>query len=332
MAESSEHEREPIPEEVCEEELEASFETAHEWLSRLPSVVEKILTNLHELGSADRILTYALPSESAVVTVLDLLTEIVFPGYAGSREVEKANLQYHVGSATTRAYNLLAEQITKCIRHTCRRTNRPMCSHCVAEGHETAYGFLERIPALTRVLEADIQAAYEGDPAATGYDEVIFCYPGLRAVFIQRFAHELHEMGVPLLPRIMTEHAHRITGIDIHPGAQIGRHFFIDHGTGVVIGETTEIGDNVKLYQGVTLGALSFPTDEKGNLLRGRKRHPTIEEDVVIYSGASILGPVRIGKGSVIGGNVFLTHDVEPGSKVTIEKPKLRIRRGEEEA
>jgi serine O-acetyltransferase len=186
---------------------------------------------------------------------------------------------------------------------------------------------LQKLPALSEMLDLDVRAAYLGDPAATGNDEIIMCYPGFHALLIHRLAHKLHLQGVPLLPRMMAEHAHRESGIDIHPGATIGRSFFIDHGTGVVVGETTVIGDNVKMYQGVTLGALSFPTEPNGTLKRGFKRHPTIGDDVVIYSNASILGDVMIGKGSVIGGNVFLSHSVEPNSKVTRERPSLKIRR-----
>ena len=176
----------------------------------------------------------------------------------------------------------------------------------------------------------DVEAAYKGDPACKSLDEVIFCYPGLEAISVYRLAHVLHGQGVPLIPRMMTEWAHSRTGIDIHPGATIGRYFFIDHGTGVVIGETTEIGDWVKLYQGVTLGALSFAADAQGNLVRGHKRHPTIEDGVVVYANATILGGTTvIGRGSVIGSSVWLTHSVEPGTTVTMESPKLRIR-GEE--
>ena len=221
---------------------------------------------------------------------------------------------------------MLQEEIAKCLDHV--KGDQPGFSREKAkeEAADHVEAFLGKIPSLIEVLDGDVQAAYLGDPAATGYDEVIIAYPGFRAVMTYRVAHELYLQTVPLLPRIMTEYAHSATGIDIHPGARIGRNFFIDHGTGVVIGETTEIGNNVKLYQGVTLGALSFPTDDEGNLRRGFKRHPTIEDDVVIYSNASILGPLRIGRGSAVGGNVFLTHDVEAGSKVTIDKPENRIR------
>jgi serine O-acetyltransferase len=177
------------------------------------------------------------------------------------------------------------------------------------------------------LLEQDALAAYEGDPAARGFHEIIFCYPGLEAVTVYRIAHELWEIGVPLIPRMMTEHAHSKTGIDIHPGAHIGTGFFIDHGTGVVIGETCHIGANVKLYQGVTLGALSFPRDDAGNIIRGKKRHPTLEDEVVVYANATILGGESvIGHHAVIGSNVWLTHGVAPYTVVSLEKPSLRIR------
>jgi serine O-acetyltransferase/thioredoxin len=181
---------------------------------------------------------------------------------------------------------------------------------------------------LREILAGDVQAAYDGDPAAKSLDEIIFSYPCILAITVYRVAHELHGQGVPLLPRIMTEYAHGVTGIDIHPGAKIGKNFFIDHGTGVVIGETTEIGDRVKIYQSVTLGALSFPKDGQGNLIRGVKRHPTIEDDVTIYSNATILGPTVIGTRSVIGGNVWITRDVPADTMVTIEQPHLQYKGG----
>ena len=193
-------------------------------------------------------------------------------------------------------------------------------------GQAKAIEFLEQLPDLRKILAMDVKAAYDGDPACKSLDEVIFCYPGLEAVSVHRLAHLLHELEVPLIPRMMTEWAHARTGIDIHPGATIGRYFFIDHGTGVVIGETTEIGDWVKLYQGVTLGARSFATDADGNLVRGIKRHPTIEDHVVIYANATILGGgTVIGHDSIIGSNVWLTRSVTPGSIVAMESPRLRI-------
>jgi serine O-acetyltransferase len=196
-------------------------------------------------------------------------------------------------------------------------------------GQARAVAFLEQIPLLRHVLALDVQAAYDGDPACKSLDEVIFCYPGFEAVTVYRLAHVLHRLDVPLIPRMMTEWAHGKTGIDIHPGAEIGRHFFIDHGTGVVIGETSLIGEHVKLYQGVTLGALSFPTDEKGKLVRGTKRHPTIEDRVVIYANATILGgETVIGHDSVIGSSTWITHSVAPNTTVSLEAPKLRLRDG----
>jgi serine O-acetyltransferase len=187
---------------------------------------------------------------------------------------------------------------------------------------------LEKIPEIRSLLSGDIEAAYNGDPAAVSAEEVILSYPCVLAITTYRIAHELYLRGVPLIPRIMSEHVHSQTGIDIHPGAKIGRNFFIDHGTGVVIGETAEIGDNVKIYQGVTLGALSFPKDEKGRLIRGRKRHPTVGNSVVIYSGATLLGAdAVVGDGVVIGGNVWITSRVASGTKITIAPPELKYKK-----
>jgi serine O-acetyltransferase len=282
-------------------------------------ITDKLLEALTESASVDHVCTCPLPHLESSGAIIGLMQQLLFPGYFTEVAVERSALRDRVAATAAVAFDLLRDEIAKCIFHF--RKQPP------SEAAGFAQRFMETLPGLVEVLDGDVEGAYLGDPAATGYDEIIVGYPGFRAVMTYRIAHELYRLGVPLLPRLMTEHAHSVTGIDIHPGARIGRNFFIDHGTGVVIGETTEIGDNVKLYQGVTLGALSFPTDEEGNLRRGFKRHPTIEDDVVIYSNASILGPVTIGRGSAIGGNVFLTHDVEAGSKVTIEKPENRIRR-----
>ncbi len=288
---------------------------------RLPDVVEAMLGELERRGTVQHVCQHPLPSEQTVVRILNLIAEIMFPGYFGKKGLDRANLAFHLGETMNLAHDLLAEEITRCLLH----EGRCPKEECEQEGHRQAYGLLARLPDLLEVLDGDVRAAYQGDPAATGYDEVIFCYPGFRAIMIHRIAHELHQLGVQWLPRIMTEHAHRITGVDIHPGATIGRNFFIDHATGVVVGETTEIGDNVRMYQGVTLGAWSFETDESGNLVRGYKRHPTIEDDVIIYSNASILGPITVGQGSIIGANVLLTHSVEPGTQVSTDKPSHRI-------
>ena len=193
----------------------------------------------------------------------------------------------------------------------------PTCGDCDARALYLARAFLLRLPEVRRLLATDIQAGFEGDPAAISPDEVLFCYPGLLAITSQRLAHELFGLGVPLLPRMITEHAHSLTGIDIHPGAQLGERFFIDHGTGVVIGETCVIGRNVRLYQGVTLGAKSYPLDEEGHPIKGIPRHPVVEDDVIIYSNATILGRITLGQGSAIGGNVWLTRSVPPGSVIT---------------
>ncbi len=191
------------------------------------------------------------------------------------------------------------------------------CEHCAQMAQQVTKGFLAKVPAIRALVRSDVEAAYEGDPALKSRDEAIFAYPGIFAVTNQRIAHELHVLGVPLIPRIITEHAHALTGIDIHPGAAIGEKFFIDHGTGVVVGETAVIGNNVRLYQGVTLGAKSFPLDAQGNPMKGIPRHPIVEDDVVVYAGATILGRITIGKGSSVGGNVWLTSGVPPGTRVT---------------
>ena len=294
--------------------------------SRIPALTDAILDKLDDCDAVDHVCTCPLPHRETVGELLTLSERLLFPGYFNRKAVDKANLRFHLGQTANDTYEMLSEEIAKCILHSRRNEPDPDPDGARAEAAAHALDLLESVPQLIEVLDGDVEAAYLGDPAATGNDEIIIGYPGFQAILTHRVAHHLHERGVPLLPRIMAEFAHSATGIDIHPGAHIGRNFFIDHGTGVVIGETTEIGNNVKLYQGVTLGALSFPTDEHGNLHRGFKRHPTIEDDVVIYSNASILGPVTIGRGSAIGGNVFLTHDVDAYSKVTIEKPDNRIR------
>jgi len=266
-----------------------------------------------------------LPSRERVAEIIEILQEVLFPGYFGRKGVDAHSIQFHVGDCLQNLYEMLCQEIYRGIRHGCH-VSEHSCSHCEDIAERQALDFLESLPEVRGKLATDVEAAYDGDPAARSHDEIIFSYPAIFTIMIYRLAHALHRQGIPLLPRMMTELAHSRTGIDIHPGASISSHFFIDHGTGVVIGETCEIGRNVKLYQGVTLGALSFPKDEQGNLIRGRKRHPTIEDDVVIYAGATILGgETVIGKGSVIGGNVWLTKSVPPGTKVLIAEPQLII-------
>jgi len=258
-----------------------------------------------------------LPSRDAVVDVVEDLRAVLFPGYFGTSELTADNTAFHLGSTLDRIQRSLQEQIRRGLCFACDNLGPDARADCDARAESITWQFLARLPETRRILATDVQAAYEGDPAATCSDEAIFCYPGVLAVTNYRLAHELHALSVPLIPRIITEHAHSITGIDIHPGATIGESFFIDHGTGVVIGETCTIGKRVRLYQGVTLGAKSFPLDKDGNPIKGIKRHPDVEDDVIVYSEATILGPVTIGHGSVIGGNVWLPHSVPPGSHVT---------------
>jgi serine O-acetyltransferase len=252
------------------------------------------------------------PSRTALAALVEELRALLFPGYFGAAELTADTLRYHLGARLDRVVHGLAEQIQRGLM-----ASDPLCGACPDRALALARAFLARLPEVRRLLATDIQAGFEGDPAATSPDEVLFSYPGFLAVTSQRLAHELLKLGVPLLPRMITEHAHSLTGIDIHPGAQIGERFFIDHGTGVVIGETCVIGRNVRLYQGVTLGAKSFPLDEQGNPVKGIPRHPVVEDDVIVYSNATVLGRITLGKGSAIGGNVWLTRSVPPGSVIT---------------
>jgi len=263
-----------------------------------------------------------IPSKEAVIDIIQQLRGILFPGYFSREKIDPVNLKYNLGRSVSHVFDMLAEQVVRSIRHDCLRYHQP-CSECRERGQKVALDLIDAIPAIRRRLASDVRATYQGDPAAKSTDEIIICYPGIYAITVYRIAHRLYVHEVPLLPRIMTEYAHSITGIDIHPGADIGERFVIDHGTGVVIGETTRIGNNVRIYQGVTLGGLSIPMGS-GDSLRGRKRHPTIEDDVIIYSGATILGGAAvIGARSVIGGNVWITESVPPDTRVVMETPKL---------
>lgn len=298
---------------------------------QLPLLTNRIVDTYRETNTINHLGHCPLPQYEAVVGILNDLKEVLYPGYRRREKLHLGNVTYYTGDLIDGLHDTLTVQIARALQHEARARHgepcRPAREDFEARGQAIAIAFLERIPDLRHMLATDVQAAYDGDPACQSLDEVIFCYPGLDAVTVYRLAHELWELGVPLIPRMMTEWAHKETGIDIHPGAQIGRSFFIDHGTGVVIGETCQIGEHVKLYQGVTLGALSFPTDSQGHLIRGKKRHPTIEDRVVIYASATILGgDTVIGHDSVIGSSVWLTSSVEPYATVTMEKPRLRIR------
>lgn len=257
-----------------------------------------------------------LPSRDVVIQIVEDLRSVLFPGYFGTSDLNDESLHYFVGATLARAMQLLEEQVRRGIAFG-ERHDYETCDHCAEFAQQVTKTFLGRVPGIRRLVRSDVEAAYEGDPALKSRDEAIFAYPGIFAVTNQRLAHELHVLGVPLIPRIITEHAHTITGIDIHPGAAIGERFFIDHGTGVVVGETAVIGERVRLYQGVTLGAKSFPLDENGKPMKGIPRHPIVEDDVVVYAGATILGRITIGKGSSVGGNVWLTSSVPPGTRVT---------------
>ena len=298
---------------------------------QLPDLTEQILKTYTPDDKVNHLGHCPLPSYEAVVEIVEDLKDILYPGYRRRTGLHSGNIQYHVGSLVDRLHDLMTTQIGRALQHDDRlRHNHGDCESQVdyeAKGQAMAIEMLKRIPQLRKILATDVQAAYDGDPACHSLDEIIFCYPGLDAITIFRIAHQLLELGVPFIPRMMTEWAHKNTGIDIHPGADIGDHFFIDHGTGVVVGETCNIGSHVKLYQGVTLGALSFPTDNDGQLIRGQKRHPTIEDRVVVYANATILGgKTTIGNDAVIGSSVWITSSVEPRTTVVLEKPKLRVR------
>ncbi len=301
---------------------ETGVKTRVRFREQLPQVAENIVGSCYDAECFEHIDAELIPSRESVIEIIKRLRQILFPGYFSRARIDPVNVGYQIGQSVDVLFELLSEQITHSIRHECRRYDQP-CIQCAERGYKEAIALLESIPGMRKVLATDIRAAYEGDPAAKSYDEIVFSYPGIFAITVHRIAHQLFDREIPLLPRIMSEYAHSVTGIDIHPGAQIGASFFVDHGTGVVIGETAVIGRNVRIYQGVTLGALSLPKDAVERL-RGKRRHPTVEDDVIIYAGATILGEKAvIGAHCVIGGNVWITEAVPPGTKVILEAPKL---------
>ncbi len=298
----------------------------------LSNLTGRIVESYHDLETIEHLDQISLPNSQVVTAIVTDLKDIIFPGYHRFRNLHWTNARDHVGELLKGLHERLREQIACALRF--EGGGRGVAA---AEGwngddadqraREKALAFLQYLPELRVIIATDVEAAFEGDPAAHGHDEIIFCYPGLEAITIYRLAHCLHSLRVPLIPRMMTEWAHSRTGIDVHPGARIGPGFFIDHGTGVVIGETCVIADHVTLYQGVTLGAISFDHDAEGNLIRGTKRHPTIEREVVIYANATVLGgQTVIGAHSVIGAGVSVTKSVPPNTIVTVEKPSLRFR------
>jgi serine O-acetyltransferase len=289
---------------------------------RLPKIAQEIIENCSDKECYNHVDYEPIPSRDTLVKIINKFLEILFPGYFSLEKLDPVNLSFNMGQCVTQLFTMLAEQVVSSIRHDCFRYDLS-CQECNEKGHEISLKVLESIPSIRKILATDVRAAFDGDPAAKSYDEIIFSYPGIYAITVYRVAHELYHFEVPLLPRIMTEYAHSKTGIDIHPGAHIDESFVIDHGTGVVIGETATIGKNVRIYQGVTLGALSL-TKDAVKQLRGKKRHPTIEDDAIIYSGATILGgDTIIGARSVIGGNVWITESVPPDTRVFMEKPRL---------
>jgi serine O-acetyltransferase len=290
---------------------------------QLDSLVKGLLESyekhpiIRNIDSTNRI------NRTVVLESLENLRRIVFPGYFEMRNLKQSSLEYHVGEMMENIQYNLTKQTARALLH--RESDAPQClEQAQKEAADLVNLFLNRLPSVRELLATDVQAGYDGDPAAFNTDEIILSYPGLYAIFVNRIAHELYLLGIPLIPRTMTEYAHSLTGIDIHPGARIGEYFFIDHGTGVVVGETTEIGNNVKIYQGVTLGALST---RGGQGLRNVKRHPTLEDRVTVYSGASILGgETRIGTGAVIGSNAFVTSSVPANTRVSIKNPELMMK------
>lgn len=317
------------PEKMLTALLSGQEKLENNWVEKgLPTLVDGIIENYETIGGMNHLEGKDLPSKKVVIEVLEDLFTVVFPGYLGKTEITKSNMKYVLGNTLTSIYVRLTAEVEKSLKHICRKVKECPQDVCHRRAQVVVKGLLEKIPQIRLLLSGDIEAAYNGDPAAMSSEEVILSYPCVLAITTYRIAHELYLCGVPLIPRIMSEHIHSSTGIDIHPGAEIGKNFFIDHGTGVVIGETTKIGDNVKIYQGVTLGALSFLKDEKGRIIKGRKRHPTIGNNVVIYSGATLLGPEAVvGDNVVIGGNVWITSPVPAGTRITISPPEQNIKK-----
>jgi len=290
----------------------------------LSALVGALVTSYQSQPRTRHIDAGLLPSRDVVIDLVRLLRELLFPGFFGRQNLNSRNLSYHVGEMVGLIHDRLFDQVRNAIRHQQQRAGNVACVNCDTTAAAIVAEFMGKLPELRRVLATDVEAAYEGDPAAGSTDEIIFSYPGLFAITVYRIAHELFLQNVPLIPRIMTEYAHNRTGIDIHPGATIGEYFFIDHGTGVVIGETTVIGVHVKVYQGVTLGATSTRDVEA---LRGVKRHPTLEDNVTVYPNATILGgQTVIGAGATVNGAVFITQSVPQGARVSVKHPELQYK------
>ena len=296
-------------------------------VSALEELTGEMLQSYLSDDRAKRVSHRYLPSREAIVEILESVLDLMYPGYFGRRDLSNENLEGHVTAMVAALVPKLEREMEHCLCYGREReAGRFEFGECAPRAHELSEVFLRRLPEIRGLLIRDVQAAFDGDPAALNLDEIILSYPGVLAVSVYRIAHALYDLGVPMMARIMTEWAHSKTGCDIHPGATIGAAFFIDHATGVVIGETTHIGDGVKLYQGVTLGALSFPRDAAGHIIRGRKRHPTVESGSTLYANATVLGgQTVVGADSVIGGSVFLARSVPPRSRVSLKEPELRV-------
>jgi serine O-acetyltransferase len=292
----------------------------------LPHLVEGMLASYRGDPRAQHVNRRFLPSRDEILEIVRLLLELFYPGYYGRQDLTDENLAFHVGNLLSTLREKLQRQVETCLCFAAECDGAPT-HDCREAARRVTSALLARLPAVREALILDVQAAYDGDPAAESLDEVILAYPGFLAITVHRVAHELHAMGVPLMPRIMSEWAHSQSGADIHPGARIGRSFFIDHSTGVVVGETTTIGSNVKLYQGVTLGALSIPKDARGRVIRDTRRHPAVEDGVTIYANATVLGGnTVIGADAVVGGSVFVTESVPPSTRVALRPPEMTLR------
>jgi serine O-acetyltransferase len=294
-------------------------------MTELDSIVAELVASYGTSPRGQHIGKRFLPSRSSILEIVDLCFQLFYPGYRGRQDLSQDAVRYHVGSLVAALHEKLESQIMACLCFAAEEEGSDVAP-CQNKARTLATELVQKLPGIRAILLEDVQAAYDGDPAATSYDEIVLAYPGLFALTVHRVAHELYRMKVPLMPRIMAEHAHAQSGADIHPGASIGRRFFIDHATGVVVGETTVIGDDVKLYQGVTLGALSIQKDAHGRVIRTTKRHPTVENGVTIYANATVLGgQTIIGEESVVGGSVFITKSVPKRSRVGAKTPELRV-------
>jgi serine O-acetyltransferase len=297
----------------------------NEYMKEIPDIIDRIAENCKEDDVGVHLNLSPIPSREEITRMMDMIEDVLFPGFFGNQKVSTNVLKHHIGMEITAIHEKLTAQISKAFIHECNRLGKS-CVTCVEQGGRMSVEFLKRIPMIRDMLKGDVKAAFKNDPAARSSDEIIFSYPGIKAIAYYRVAHELWVMKVPIIPRIITEIAHSATGIDIHPGSKIGKDFFIDHGTGTVVGETCEIGNNVVLYQNVTLGSLNFPRDDTGEVIRDLKRHPTVGNNVIIYSGATILGgETRIGDNVVVGGNAWITYSIPDNTKVMAECPALKF-------